>query len=56
MWILGGKWLSILGAINVLQTYLVLLVALVQHSDGVAVRHAYHLARELKGLGGEGGG
>ena len=48
------KSLRRLGAIKVLEAYLVLLVALIEHRDGVAVRHAHHLARKLKGLGGEG--
>ena len=51
---LAAKVLRRLGAVNVLEAYLVLLVALIEHRDGVAVRHSHHLARELKGLGGEG--
>ena len=50
----GSEWLADFGAVNVLRANLVLLVALGQYGDGVAVSYAHHLARELKGGGRDG--
>ena len=52
----GGFALGRLWAVNVLQADLVLFPAFIQYRDGVAVCYTHHFARELKGLGCEGGG
>ena len=46
---LGGKRLPYFRTVNVLQAYSVLLVALGQYGDGVAISHTDDLARELEG-------